>query len=587
MFLPTTLEEGARLGWDGFDIILVSGDSYIDSPFIGVAAIGKVLFEAGYRVGIIAQPDISSAQDIMRLGEPRLFWGVSAGSVDSMVANYTATGRKRKRDDFTPGGINNKRPDRASIVYANLIRRYHKNSVPIVLGGIEASLRRVAHYDFWSDRIRKSILFDAKADYLLYGMAERSVLELAASLRDGKDVSDVRGLCFISKTVPVDAYELPSFEDSASDKELFTKMFHVFYRNNDPLTAVRLSQKHGDRYLVQNPPAMYLDGKELDKLFQIKYELDVHPYYSKMGPVKALETIRFSLVTHRGCYGECNFCAIAVHQGRKVRWRSENSIVNEAQRMTRHLKFKGVIHDVGGPTANMYGIECTRKDKEGCCVNKRCLFPRICNELPVNHDKQISMLQKLRGIKGIHKIVVSSGIRHDMVMDDISSGKKYLQQVVRHHISGQMKIAPEHSNENVLKSMGKPGNESLLEFRSLFNSFTRQAKKDQFLTYYLIAAHPGCSEEEMSELQSFAGEKLGLQPEQVQIFTPTPSTYSTLMYWTGHDPFTGKPVFVEKRLSAKERQKEIVTRKESRGRSRGHKAAKPGRSKGNTNQKHK
>ena len=564
MFLPTTQSEATRLGWEKFDVILISGDSYIDSPFIGVAAIGKLLFEAGYRVGIIAQPDISGEDDITRLGEPALFWGVSAGSVDSMVANYTATGRKRKKDDFTPGGQNNRRPDRASIVYTNLIRRYFKNTVPIVLGGIEASLRRVAHYDFWSDRIRKSILFDAKADYLVYGMAERPVLEMAKCFKEHRSPANVRGLCYIDKSSPPDATELPSYELVSKDKDQFTAMFHVFYRNNDPMTAVKLSQRHGDRYLVQNPPAYYLKGEELDKIYQIKYELDVHPFYAKGGAVKALDTIRFSILTHQGCYGECNFCAIAVHQGREVRWRSENSIINEAKRMTRHDKFKGVIHDVGGPTANMYGIECTVKERQGCCDKKRCLYPRICRELPVNHNRQIDLLRKLRGIKGISKIIVSSGIRHDMVMDDQASGRKYLQQVVRHHTSGQMKIAPEHSSDRVLGTMGKPGSESLIEFRDLFNSMTKQAGKDQYLTYYLIAAHPGCSEAEMAELKSFAGEKLGLHPEQVQIFTPTPSTYSTLMYWTGRDPFTGKQVFVEKNVQKKEKQKNLVTQREYR-----------------------
>ena len=567
MFLPTTKAEAARLGWDRFDIILISGDSYIDSPFIGIAVIGKVLFEAGYRVGIIAQPDISGDHDITRLGEPKLFWGISAGSVDSMVANYTATGRKRKNDDFTPGGQNNRRPDRASIVYANLIRRYYKNTVPVVLGGIEASLRRVAHYDFWSDRIRKSILFDAKADYIIYGMAERTVLEMAKCLKTGQSTADVRGLCYIGKTIPEDAVELPSFEVVSGDKDQFTAMFHIFYRNNDPVTAVRLAQKHGDRYLVQNPPAYYLKGGELDRIYQTKYELDVHPFYAKAGPVKALETIRFSILTHQGCYGECNFCAIAVHQGREVRWRSENSIVNEARRMTRHNKFKGIIHDVGGPTANMYGIECTVKEKQGCCENKRCMYPKICKELPVNHDRQIDLLKKLRGIKGISQIIVASGIRHDMVMNDQSSGKKYLQQVVKYHTSGQMKIAPEHSSDRVLETMGKPGSESLIEFRDLFNNMTNQAGKEQYLTYYLIAAHPGCSEAEMAELKSFAGEKLGLQPEQVQIFTPTPSTYSTLMYWTGRDPFTGKQVFVEKNVRNKERQKDLVTQADRKSKS--------------------
>ena len=399
MFLPTTREEMQRLGWDALDVILVSGDSYIDSPYIGVAVIGKMLVKAGFRVGIIAQP---GEQDIGRLGEPRLFWGVTAGSVDSMVANYTALKKRRKSDDYTPGGVNNRRPDRASIVYANWIRRFSKqNNVgahcmrpasgmcpptegarsaplqarPIVLGGIEASLRRVPHYDYWDDKVRRSLLFDAKADFILYGMAEKSTLEFAKALRDGNDPREIRGLCYIAKEKRDGYIELPAFETVAQDKNAFIEMFHTFYRNTDPVSAKGLCQQHADRWLVQNPPPLSEAQDELDAVYALDYERAQHPFYERQGPVKALETIRFSIATHRGCYGECNFCAIGVHEGRTIRSRSPRSIVREAEQLTKHPLFNGNIHDLGGPTANMYGFECDHKLRHGACPKKRYIFP--------------------------------------------------------------------------------------------------------------------------------------------------------------------------------------------------------------------
>jgi len=456
MFLPTTREELISLGWDRLDVILVTGDSYIDSPFVGISVIGKLLLKAGYRVGVIAQPDPSSDQDICRLGEPRLFWGVTAGCVDSMVANYTALKKKRKSDDYTPGGVNNRRPDRASMVYTNIIRRNFKSTVPVVLGGIEASLRRVAHYDFWSDRIRRSLLFDAKADILLYGMAEKSVLELARAMDEGKGISHIRGLCYISKEKPDGHIEIPSFEAVAADKEAFIDMFHVFYQNNDPLTAKGLVQAHAERYLVQNPPQYQLSQAELDGLYALDYERAQHPFYEKQGSVKALETIRFSIPTHRGCYGECNFCAIAVHEGRTVNWRSQESILAEARQMAQHPQFKGYIFDVGGPTANMYGYECDKKLARGSCRKKRCLTPEICPLMKVDHSPQLDLLRKIRRIPGVKKVFVASGIRTDLLLADHTSGQEYLEEVVSQHVSGQMKIAPEHSEPRVLELMGKP-----------------------------------------------------------------------------------------------------------------------------------
>ena len=406
MFLPTTRKELRQLGWNQPDIILITGDAYIDSPFIGVAVIGRVLMDAGFKVGIIAQPDVKG-DDICRLGEPRLFWGVSGGCIDSMVSNRTASGRRRKKDDYTPGGINNRRPDRAVLVYANLIRSKFKNTCPIVLGGIEASLRRIAHYDYWSNAVRRSILVDAKADFLLYGMAERAVVELAGCLQRQEDPCRIRGLCYVDSDKPDSYLELPSFKEAATDKKAFTRMFQLFYDNNDPVSAHGLAQPHEHRFLIQNPPQPIPSQQELDHIYGLDYQLDLHPFYAQHGAVRALETIRFSIASHRGCYGECNFCAIAVHQGRTISQRSRKSIVNEAKRLVGHPKFKGIIHDVGGPTANMYGFECNKKLKKGSCVDKRCLFPEICKAMPIDHGEQVKLLEELRNLKGIKKVFVS------------------------------------------------------------------------------------------------------------------------------------------------------------------------------------
>lgn len=537
----------------------MTGDTYIDSPYSGIAIIGKRLMSAGYRVGVIAQPSVSDSSEIMRLGEPALFWGVTGGTVDSMVANYTATLRKRRSDDFTPGGVNDRRPDRAVIVYSNLIRRAFKNTVPIVLGGIEASLRRITHYDYWDDKLRAPILFDAKANYLLYGMADNSVLELANALRDDSDTKQIRGLSYLAREAPVDAIILPSFEEVSADKDAFLAMYETFYKNNDPITARWLAQKKGDRYVIQNPPPALITQSELDEIYAMPFERRQHPFYEQQGKAKALETIQYSIPTHRGCYGECNFCAIAVHEGRTVSWRSEASILGEAAAMTRDTGFKGIIQDISGPTANMYAVECSKKLKTGACVHKRCIYPEICPALKIDHARQIHLLKEIRSIPGVKKVFIGSGIRYDMVIADKTHGRDYLEQVARHHTSGQLKIAPEHSEASVLRLMGKPSPRSLHEFKTQFEEISKAAGKKQFLTYYLIAAYPGCTDAEMEKLHQFVSRELKLNPEQVQIFTPTPSTYASVMYYTGKDPFTGNPIYVEKNLIRKERQKEIVT----------------------------
>ncbi len=609
MFLPATQKEIFNLGWKKLDVILVTGDTYIDSPFTGVAVIGKILVKHGFRVGIIAQPDVDSDIDIKRLGEPELFWGITAGAVDSMVANYTASKKWRKSDDYTPGGINNRRPDRAVIAYTNLVKKYFKTTCPIVLGGIEASLRRICHYDFWSNKIRRSILFDAKADLLVYGMAETSVVQLAAAFKrakttekksgsksvnksgkrseenSGKEqktslekeskeeklkfqrenysienaISGIRGICYISKTKPENYVELPGFKEVLQDKDNFIESFNIFYQNNDPLTAQGLVQKQDSRFLIQNPPGLYPDTKGMDEISDLDFERDVHPYYKKNGKVKALDTIRFSISTHRGCYGECSFCAIAVHEGRTIRWRSKESILKEAVAITKHPGFKGIISDAGGPTANMYGYECAKKLKSGACRDKRCLFPSVCKNLAPDHSKLIGVFEKISKLKGVKKIFTSSGIRYDLVFNDKKYGEAYLKQIVSRHVSGQLKVAPEHSEKKVLDLMGKPGTSSLCKFKKKFDSLSKKENKKQFLTYYFIAAHPGCTIEDMEKLRQFIKKELRLKPEQAQIFTPTPSTYSTLMYYTGKDPFSGKKIFVEKNIKSKEKQKRKIT----------------------------
>ena len=393
-------------------------------------------------------------------------------------------------------------------------------------------------------------------------MAERSVLDLAACLRDGRDPRGVRGLCYIAKEPPADYLELPSYETVVADKDAFTQMFHTFYRNNDPVSACGLYQKHGDRYLVQNPPAPTETQAELDAIYALDFERRQHPFYEKQGKVKALETIGFSIATHRGCYGECNFCAISVHEGTTVRWRSPESILAEAEQLTKHPDFKGYISDLGGPTANMYGFECPKKLTKGICTAKRCIYPEVCPLMPVDHQPQTELLKKVRRLPGVKKVFVASGLRYDLILRDQAHGEAYLREVVEHHVSGQMKVAPEHVEDGVLRLMGKPGRAALLEFKRRFERLNRQSGKQQFLTYYLIAAHPGCTEANMQRVKEFASRELKIHPEQVQVFTPTPSTYSTLMYYTERDPFTGQPIFVEKDLRRKARQKDVVTNHE-------------------------
>lgn len=559
MFIPTTAEEARRLGWDSLDVILVLGDTYTDNSYNGSAVIGHWLIDHGFRVGIVAQPGTDSGDDITRLGEPELFWSVSAGCVDSMVANHTPIGKFRRDDDFTPGGVNDRRPDRACIAYTNLIKKHIKGK-PIVLGGIEASLRRVAHYDAWSDSVRRSILFDSKADAIVYGMGELSNLEIATSMREGTDWHGVRGICYVSREVPEGHTVIPSYEECAASADAFRRAFMTFYRSCDPVTGQGLCQGHGDRYLVQNRPQRNLTVEELDSVYESDYENAVHPYYLRQGEVRAMETVRNSITTHRGCYGECSFCAIAVHQGRTVVSRSEESILREVRRMASKPGFNGTIQDVGGPTANMYGIECAKKVSKGACTDRRCLGGSLCPRLPIDHSRQTELLRRIAEVPGVRHVFVNSGIRYDMVLADAAHGGEYLDEIVSGHVSGQMKVAPEHVCDDVLRLMGKPGRGTLVEFKERFDEANSRLGRRQFLTYYFMAAHPGCTEDHMKELSAFCHGVLRTNPEQVQVFTPTPSTVSTMMYHTGTDT-RGRPVRSEHSMQRKQKQKDIVVRR--------------------------
>jgi len=562
-FLPTTRADMDARGWDYCDIILVSGDAYIDSPFIGIAMVGRMLERMGYKVGMIGQPDIKSPDDIMRLGEPKIYWGVSGGSVDSMVSNYTATKKFRNSDDYTPGGKNTKRPDRAISVYCNLIRQHFKNTAPLVLGGIEASLRRVTHYDYWSNKLRKPILFDAKADVLVYGMGETAIEELTKAIAEKRDYRDVRGICYISKESNPDYHQMPSHAECLEDKEKYIDLFDLFYDNNDPIAANGLSQAVDSRFLIQNPPGYHLSEPEMDANSNLPFTRELHPHDAKNGKVKCLETIKFSIMTHQGCWGECNFCAIGVHQGRTIRTRSEENILKEAKEFNKYKDYKGIISDVGGPTANMYGYECNKKEKLGTCAHQRCVdATHLCQSMEPDHSRNINLLRQVREVEGVRKAFVASGVRYDLITADKKHGYQYLKEMVKHHISGQMKVAPEHTQQHVLELMGKPGKQTLIDFKKLYDKLNAEEGKKQFLTYYLIAAHPGCEDKDMHELKRFTTDELQMNPEQAQVFTPTPGTYSAVMYYTEMDPKTRKKIFVEKDTKRKERQKAIVVSKD-------------------------
>ena len=552
MFIPATREEMAAQGWYKPDVILITGDSYIDSPHVGVSVIGHVLMHYGYRVAIIPQPRDPAA--ITRFGEPRLFWGVTSGCMDAMVSNYTSLRRFRRRDDLTAGGCNTKRPDRALIVYSNWIRTSYKHTAPIILGGIEASLRRLAHYDFWTNRVRRSVLHDAKADALLYGMAEDTVLQVAHALAADRPFRHLPGLCYLTGAGKQGYIVLPAYAEVAASPAAFARMFSRFWDNSRP-GARGMTQDQGGRTVVHNPPPAPVTATRLDQISLLPFERAAHPCHKAQGPVRALETIRFSIATHRGCFGDCRFCAIAAHQGRRVISRSPGNILEEARRLSRHPQFAGTISDIGGPTANMYGMRCAM-DKMATCT-RLCLYPDICPNLVFAHDTQLVLLEKLRAL-GIRHLFVASGVRHDLVVAD-PLGKQYLEALMDRHTSGCMRVAPEHSHPQVLRLMRKPRADLLLGFLDLFHSIRHARALSVQLSYYYMVAHPGCGREEADHLQRFIARHLPGAPRSVQIFTPAPSTWSALMYHTARDPDSGNPLHVEHRIESKQRQKDLIS----------------------------
>lgn len=555
MFLPMTEKEMKKRGWKELDVILITGDAYVDHPSFGISIIGRVLENAGFKVGIISQPDWRKEDALLELGKPNLFFGISAGNVDSMVSNYTASGKKRKTDVYSPKYGTIKRPDRATIVYSNYVKSVYKDT-KIILGGIEASLRRFAHYDWWQNKIRKSILLDSKADLICYGMSEKSILKVAVEIRrTGEVPRNVPGTLFWDSKKPEEGTELPSYETILREKEKYLTFFDVFYKGTDPFVKKRLFQKQDNRYVVQNPPELY-STEDLDSIYSIEFEKKVHPDCLKYGEVKAFETVKNSITTHRGCYGECNFCSIGLHQGRYVVSRSKENIMDEVETLTKKSYFRGTVSDLGGPTANMYGYECSKKFDTGACKEKKCLFPNVCKNLPVNHSKYLDLLESVNRIKGVNNVFIGSGLRYDLILKDANAGN-VLKKILKKHISGKMKIAPEHVNRTVLALMSKPEEEILLDFIRLFRMVRN---RNQFLACYFIAAHPGSDLNTMNELRDFIKKYLEIPQNQIQIFTPSPSTYSTAMYYVERD-MKGKDIFVEKSFKGREKQKNVLINK--------------------------
>ncbi len=547
-FLPVSREGMKSRNWNYIDVLLISGDAYVDHPSFGIGLIARLLESMNLKVAVLPQPDVNS-DIILEFGKPRYFIGISAGNVDSMVANYTASKKFRRSDSYTPGMINNRRPDRATVVYSNYVKKYYKD-IPIVLGGIEASLRRMAHYDWWQDKVRHSILLDSKADFLLYGMAEKSLRQFVAAIRkkhDFKDFISIPGLLFStsdSSLIEKDAVELPSFEKVNSSKEEYSRAFKILYSETDCIRGHQIYQKDGNRYVIQNIPSKYLSTAEMDEIYSLPFSKKVHPDCLKEGEVKALETVATSITSHRGCYGECNFCAIALHQGRYISSRSEKSIIDEIENLKKLDYFKGYISDIGGPTANMYGFDCKKKVELGACADKRCLFPKVCPSLKPSHLKYINLLKKIMNMQGIKGVFISSGIRPDLVFADREFGEDFLSQVASNHVSGQLKLAPEHFSDKVTDLMGKPSSSQFFEFKDKFLEECRKSDKKQFVIGYFIVAHPGETDSDNKILRNTIHSKLGFIPQQIQIFTPTPSTISTTMWYTGINPITGKKVEV-------------------------------------------
>lgn len=543
-FLPVSKLDMDKRGWEQLDIILISGDAYVDHPAWASALLGRFLESHGFRVGIIAQPDWRSSNDFKQLGEPRLFFGISSGNLDSMVSHYTADKKKRRGDLYSPGGRDGHRPDRAVIVYTNRIRETYPG-VPVIVGGIEASLRRLAHYDYWNNKIRRSILLDSKADLLVFGMGEYTLLNIAIRLKNGEDIrqiTDIPGTAYVSDVLPPGAMKLPSYEEVKENKESFNLFTRQLFGNINPYSSPALAQGHGQRHVIVNPPPLPLSTEQLDFSYELEYQRTYHPSYEKAGGIPALKPVQFSLVTHRGCFGGCHFCSIGLHQGKFIQNRSIPSLGREAQSFIDHPDFKGVIPDLGAASANMYGLSGRDQDKCRQCKRPSCIYPQICKNLDTDHSPSTKLWSHMRTINGINHIRVASGVRYDLVLED--SSKKYLTDLCRYHVGGQLKVAPEHVSPAVSRLMGKPDREKYQQFVQKFNSTNKKLGKKQYLIPYFISAHPGCGLNETVELAEFIRDHLQYYPEQVQNFTPTPMTISTSMYYTGFNPLNGRPIYI-------------------------------------------
>ena len=559
-FLPVNKREMEERGWDRVDFVYVTGDAYVDHPSFGSAIISRLLESRGYRVGMICQPDWKQKESVQVFGEPRLGFLVSAGNMDSMVNHYTVSGKHRQKDAYSPGGEMGHRPDRAATVYSNLIRQTYKKT-PIILGGIEASLRRLAHYDYWDNRVRRSVLMDSGADLISYGMGEHSILEIAEALESGipvEEITYIPGTVFKCRDLSR-VYEpilLPSFEEISENKKLYAESFAVQYKNTDPFTAKPMAESYGTKgYIVQNPPAHPLSREEMDDVYALPYTRKSHPMYEEKGGIPALEEIKFSLTSNRGCFGSCSFCALTFHQGRILQTRSHESLIEEAKLMTQEEDFKGYIHDVGGPTADFRQPSCKKQLTKGVCMNRQCLFPTPCKNLDVDHRDYVALLRKLRRIPKVKKVFIRSGVRFDYVVAD--KDKTFLRELVEHHVSGQLRVAPEHVSDQVLKYMGKPSHSVYQQFLREYEEANKKTGKQQFAVPYFMSSHPGCTMKEAVRLAEYVRD-LGFTPEQVQDFYPTPSTLSTCMYYTGIHPLTGEMVYVPRNPHEKAIQRALM-----------------------------
>ena len=559
-FLPICKEDMEKRGWTQLDFVYVSGDAYVDHPSFGPAIITRILESYGYKVGIIAQPDWKDKNSVTILGEPRLGFLVSAGNMDSMVNHYSVSKKRRRTDAYTPGGVAGHRPDYAAVVYGNLIRQTYKHT-PIILGGIEASLRRMAHYDYWSNKLKRSILLDSGADIISYGMGERSIIAIAEALDAGLDVKDITYIdgtvCKVKDLDSVyDYIRLPSYEDLKTDKLEYARSFYTQYCNTDPFSGKRLVEPYNDHlYVVQNPPSKPLTMVEMDQVYSYPYMRTWHPSYDAAGGVPAIQEVKFSLISNRGCFGGCSFCALTFHQGRIIQTRSHESLVEEAKMMTQDKDFKGYIHDVGGPTANFRAPSCQKQLTKGVCPNKQCLFPKPCKNLRADHRDYIKLLRELRKIDGVKKVFIRSGIRFDYVLADPDD--TFLRELCEYHVSGQLKVAPEHVSDPVLQKMGKPEYSVYQKFVEKYNQMNKKLRKDQYLVPYLMSSHPGSTLKEAVNLAEHLRD-FGYMPEQVQDFYPTPSTLSTCMYYTGVDPRNMQPVYVPKNPHEKAMQRALI-----------------------------